>query len=84
MGAVFLHGAACTIHKALGSQWPAVQVFAPDLYAAARSSRNENGNPLWKRLAYVAITRAQDRLYWVTRYAISRPEGEIDNTAFKS
>ncbi|MFW5881919.1 MAG: AAA family ATPase, partial [Roseicyclus sp.] len=30
MGATFLHGAAVTIHKAQGSQWPAVQVFAPD------------------------------------------------------
>ena len=31
MGAVFLHGAAVTIHKAQGSQWETVQVFAPDL-----------------------------------------------------
>ena len=37
MGAAFLHGAAVTIHKAQGSQWEDVQVFAPDLYAAARS-----------------------------------------------
>jgi len=37
MGAVFLHGAAVTIHKAQGSQWPSVQVFAPDLFAAAIS-----------------------------------------------
>lgn len=78
MGAVFLHGAACTIHKAQGSQWPEVQVFAPDLYAAARSNRTENGIPLWKRLAYVAITRAQERLFWVTRYAMAKPEGAIE------
>ena len=39
MGAVFLHGAAVTIHKAQGSQWSEVQVFAPDLYAAAQSGR---------------------------------------------
>lgn len=75
MGAAFLHGAAVTIHKAQGSQWPEVQVFAPDLYAAAQSGRVEAGIPLWKRLAYVAITRAQDRLYWVTRYALARPKG---------
>ena len=43
MGAVFLHGAAVTIHKAQGSQWPEVQVFAPDLYAAAQSGRSEAG-----------------------------------------
>jgi exodeoxyribonuclease V len=73
MGATFLHGAACTIHKAQGSQWPDVQVFAPDLWAAARAGRSEAGQPLWKRLAYVAITRAEHRLHWVTRYRLARP-----------
>ncbi len=77
MGAVFLHGAACTIHKAQGSQWPSVQVFAPDLFAAARSGRDEAGLPLWKRLAYVAITRAQERLIWVTRNRMARPSGPL-------
>ena len=74
MGAVFVHGAACTIHKAQGSQWERVQVFAPDLYAAARSGRAEAGQPLWKRLAYVAITRAADELRWVVRNRLARPE----------
>lgn len=73
MGAVFLHGAAVTIHKAQGSQWQNVQVFAPDLYAAARMGRVEAGQPLWKRLAYVAITRAEERLYWVVRPRLSKP-----------
>jgi exodeoxyribonuclease-5 len=73
MGAAFLHGAAVTIHKAQGSQWPDVQVFAPDLYAAARAGRIEAGIPLWKRLAYVAITRAEKRLLWVTRYRLAKP-----------
>ncbi len=73
MGATFLHGAAVTIHKAQGSQWPEVQVFAPDLWAAARAGRIEAGLPLWKRLAYVAITRAQERLFWVTRNRLARP-----------
>ncbi|WP_238364881.1 ATP-dependent DNA helicase [Mesobacterium pallidum] len=77
MGATFLHGAAVTIHKAQGSQWPDVQVFAPDLYAAWRAGRNEAGTPLWKRLAYVAITRAQERLIWVTRNRLSRPTYEL-------
>ena len=77
MGASFLHGAACTIHKAQGSQWPKVQVFAPDLYAAARAGQDEAGLPLWKRLAYVAITRAQEELIWVTRYMISHPEDPL-------
>ncbi|TDL81919.1 ATPase [Palleronia sediminis] len=77
MGAAFLHGAAVTIHKAQGSQWPEVQVFAPDLWAAARVGRMEAGVPLWKRLAYVAITRAETRLHWVMRNRLARPEGPL-------
>ena len=77
MGAAFLHGAAVTIHKAQGSQWPEVQVFAPDIYAASRAGRMEAGLPLWKRLTYVAITRAENRLHWCTRYALARPEGAL-------
>lgn len=77
MGAAFLHGAAVTIHKAQGSQWPDVQVFGPDIAAAAWSNRNEAGIPLWKRLAYVAITRAQERLFWITRARLVRPSGSL-------
>ncbi|MGR3565985.1 MAG: ATP-dependent DNA helicase [Heliomarina sp.] len=77
MGATFLHGAACTIHKAQGSQWDTVQVFAPDLFVAARMGRMEAGQPLWKRLAYVAITRAQERLIWVVRNRLSKPQHEL-------
>ncbi len=77
MGAAFLHGAAVTIHKAQGSQWPAVQVFAPDIYAAHRAGRTEAGIPLWKRLAYVAITRAEHRLLWVTRARLARPSAPL-------
>ena len=73
MGAAFLHGAAVTIHKAQGSQWDEVQVFAPDLFVAARMGRIEAGIPLWKRLAYVAITRAETRLHWVVRNRLARP-----------
>ena len=77
MGAAFLHGAAVTIHKAQGSQWEDVQVFAPDLYAAAQSGRSEAGVPLWKRLAYVAITRAQTRLLWVVKNRLALPRGPL-------
>ena len=77
MGAAFVHGAACTIHKAQGSQWSDVQVFAPDLYAAARSGRSEAGIPLWKRLAYVAITRAEHRLHWIIRNRLGRPRATL-------
>ena len=74
MGAAFLHGAAVTIHKAQGSQWEDVQGFAPDLFAAAQAGRSEAGMPLWKRLAYVAITRAEKRLHWVVRNRLALPK----------
>ena len=73
MGAAFLHGAAVTIHKAQGSQWETVQVFAPDLFAAAQAGRSEAGLPLWKRLTYVAITRAERQLKWVVRNRLGLP-----------
>jgi exodeoxyribonuclease-5 len=74
MGATFLHGAAVTIHKAQGSQWETVQVFAPDIFVAAKVGRVEAGQPLWKRLAYVAITRAQRELRWCVANRLARPE----------
>lgn len=77
MGATFLHGAAVTIHKAQGSQWGTTQVFAPDLFVAARMGRVEAGQPLWKRLAYVAITRAQERLIWVVRNRLAKPSAPL-------
>jgi exodeoxyribonuclease V len=77
MGATFLHGAAVTIHKAQGSQWDTVQVFAPDIAIAARMGRVEAGQALWKRLAYVAITRAERELRWVTRSMLARPKGPL-------
>jgi exodeoxyribonuclease-5 len=77
MGATFLHGAAVTIHKAQGSQWDTVQVFAPDIYAAARMNRTESGIQLWKRLAYVAITRAENRLIWIVRNRLARPTAKL-------
>ena len=77
MGATFLHGSAVTIHKAQGSQWDTVQVFAPDIEMAARMGRTEAGQPLWKRLAYVAITRAERELRWVVRNRLARPTGPL-------
>jgi exodeoxyribonuclease-5 len=77
MGATFVHGAAVTIHKAQGSQWDTVQVFAPDIFAASRMGRVEAGQPLWKRLAYVAITRAERELRWVVRNRLSRPSAPL-------
>lgn len=77
MGVSFVHGAAVTVHKAQGSQWPIVQVFAPDILAASRSGRIDAGTELWRRLAYVAVTRAEERLVWVTRAMLARPRGPL-------
>ncbi|MDC1532359.1 AAA family ATPase [Amylibacter sp.] len=84
MGAAFVHGSACTIHKAQGSQWKDVQVFAPDLFVAAKMGREEAGIPLWKRLAYVAITRAIDRLFWVKAYKLARPTTPLHTDDLRS
>ena len=84
MGAAFLHGAAVTTHKAQGSQWDSVQVFAPDLFAASRAGRMEAGQHLWKRLAYVAITRAVTRLIWVRRYALAMPKAALATDDLKA
>ncbi len=77
MGAVFVHGAASTIHKAQGSQWDVVQIFAPDIRAAAFSGRDDAGIPLWRRLAYVALTRAVHKVRWVTDYRMSKPQERL-------
>ncbi len=77
MGVVFVHGASTTIHKAQGSQWEEVQVFSPDIAASANSGLLEAGIPLWKRLAYVAITRAQRKFVWVTDYKIARAKNSF-------
>jgi exodeoxyribonuclease-5 len=77
MGATFLHGAAVTIHKAQGSQWDTVQVFAPDIEIASRMGRVEAGQPLLKRLAYVAITRAERELRWVVRSMLAKPTDSL-------
>ena len=57
---------------------PEVQVIANDLAVAANTGRIESGQPLWKRLTYVAITRAQHRLHWVTRNRLSKPKMALD------
>ena len=44
---------------------------------AARTGRSEAGQPLWKRLAYVAITRAQEELRWVVRNRLAKPEAPL-------
>ena len=78
MGATFLHGSAVTIHKSQGSQWEQVQVISRDLAVAADTGRIESGQPLWKRLTYVAITRAQRQLNWVTRNRLSKHKIPLD------
>ena len=40
--------------------------------------RVEAGQPLWKRLAYVAITRAETQLRWVVRNRLARPTQPTD------
>ena len=80
-GLIIAPCAALTVHKSQGSQYPTVQVYAPDIAAAAASGREESGAPLWKRLAYVAVTRAQNRLVWVTSPKMTRPQNPLGRSA---
>jgi exodeoxyribonuclease-5 len=39
--------------------------------------RIEAGQPLWKRLAYVAITRAETQLRWIVKNRLAKPSGTL-------
>ena len=72
-GVRFRHGAASTIHTAQGNQWETVQISMGDLYKAAHANKpSEPGDnvPQWKRLAYVALTRAEKQAIFVTANAV--------------
>ena len=53
-----------------------VQVFAPDIYVAAKMNRTEAGTQLWKRLAYVAITRRKT-VDLGGAHRLARPSGPL-------
>ena len=42
-----------------------------------RSGAHRVRRGLWKRLAYVAITRAENRLMWVVRNRLARPHAAL-------
>ena len=60
------------------------QVFAPDIFVASRTGRVEAGIPLWKRLAYVAITRAERELRWVVNNRLKKPSGALGTADLKA
>lgn len=74
-GIVFRHGAASTIHSAQGGQWPIVQISIPDLRAAERMGRGDDAGS-WRRLAYVAVTRATGRVILVEHNRLSAMRAE--------
>lgn len=72
-GVILNCAAAITCHKAQGSEFRTVSIFGPDIEAAARSGRMEDGVHLWRRLAYVALTRAQHEVRWITQKRFRKP-----------
>jgi DNA helicase-2/ATP-dependent DNA helicase PcrA len=64
-----------TVHTAKGLEWPLVVVAGLEdgLFPLSRSFDSPDGEEEERRLAYVAITRAQDRLY--LSWAKSRRRG---------
>ena len=67
-GAYFRHGAAITIHSSQGGQYPASLIYFDDIVAAYHSSKvkDAGGLMLWQRLFYVAVTRAEKKVYLIT------------------
>ena len=53
---------------------PRCRSLPPTSTPPRRPGRSEAGVPLWKRLAYVAITRAETRLHWVVRHRLALPK----------
>ena len=54
---------------------------APRIMATSQKDlmgRMEAGAQRWKRLAYVAITRASERLHWVVRNRLAKPSGALE------
>jgi DNA helicase-2/ATP-dependent DNA helicase PcrA len=64
-----------TVHTAKGLEWPLVLVtgFEDGLFPLRRSLESPEGSEEERRLAYVAVTRAQDRVYLL--WARSRRRG---------
>jgi superfamily I DNA/RNA helicase len=54
----------CTVHKAKGLEWPAVYIWRPDLMPHPNAS-GEYELDQENNMKYVAVTRSQDRLYFV-------------------
>jgi DNA helicase-2/ATP-dependent DNA helicase PcrA len=54
-----------TVHTAKGLEWPVVAVAGLEdgLFPLSRATETEAGTEEERRLAYVAVTRARDRLY---------------------
>ena len=78
----------CTIHKAKGREWPAVAVVGPseampDLRATTPDQQEEE-----RRVAYVAATRARDRLLFScsAKYAaeLNRSPAGLDWATYKA
>lgn len=76
-----------TIHKAKGREWKVVYCNASaGLFPHARCEGNERRMAEERRLFYVAVTRAADRLHltWVAQTAAGREAGESEFLAFAS
>ena len=65
-----------TIHQAKGMEWPVVILpwLVDSVFPSARSVEDGNIDEE-RRLFYVAVTRAKDRLYMCVPRSMKRPDG---------
>nr|MCW1954758.1 ATPase [Roseobacter sp.] len=59
------------------SQWRDGQVLGLEREAKTRRGRSEAGEPFGKRVAFVAMGRAEERLLWVVRNRLSMPSAPL-------
>lgn len=70
----FRFGYCLTAHTAQGGEWPRVTIAKPDLLAYMGQCRQRGGYHLddGARWAYTAITRAKERLVFLTDYTFTK------------
>jgi hypothetical protein len=63
-----------TTHTAQGGEWPLVAIALPDLLMKARTAERFGGLEELKQWTYTAITRAKERLLFLTQYTFMPPQ----------
>ena len=66
-----------TVHQAKGLEWPVVILIwlSEGVFPSSRALEDQGGDDEERRLFYVAVTRARDRLYLLQPFMRTMPDG---------